>query len=626
MNNPYRILRTDTMAGVKAVKNYIPSPSLEDNTTSGWALGTTGTLTNAIPTGSPTFGSGASGNLSIAAANSAQIRDGYYLSLVSAAATTAGNMLHTDAMTIHSADKSQVLAYSFRYRATTNPTNGNWSGTSSNSFAVAAYDVTNSVWLGVVGNFSLTQSSGIGTASGTMQIGATTATLRFCIYNANASAGAITVDFDDFFLGPQVISSGPAVTDTMTYTPTIVGFGSPSAINFTSRRDGDCLEVIGSFTSGTSTSTAASITLGFNGTNANVTADTSKIGASKFVGKVGIGKASTTYFSASILSPASNATTVQFGIQTSAASEITPGANGDAIATSGVGVHFSFRIPIVGWSSNTQMSSDTDTRVCEVILTGSSTSLTSSVVTVAPTTVTADTHGAWSGSTFTCPITGFYQLQATLVGTSIAQNSSSGFAVGYRINSGSDVYMNTVVGQASVTVQFTASGSAKVYLTAGQTVQFRAVASVTQNATAFYASISRDCGPSVITATETVSFSANTSTTAGTTSQCFIYTVKDHDTHNAYSTSTGKFTVPVSGKYVFGSTSFAGASGFAANLYKNTVFTVQGTRAIASNSPGVLTHSLSLVAGDIIEIRPDASVTASGGATINTFYGYRVGN
>lgn len=125
-------------------------------------------------------------------------------------------------------------------------------------------------------------------------------------------------------------------------------------------------------------------------------------------------------------------------------------------------------------------------------------------------------------------------------------------------------------------------------------------------------------------ASETVSFSANTSTTAGTTSQCFIYTVEDHDSQGAYSTVTGKFTAPISGKYCFQSTGYVGG---AANffLYKNSSSVIQGV-GLTVGSPGILSHTISLLAGDVVEIRPGSSVTASGSASLNTFSGYRVGN
>ena len=205
----------DIPTGSGGAKNYLGTVNdvnlngdFELGNTTGWSLGTIGTLTGGIPTGTPTFGSGASGNLSISAVSSGQLAGSYSLSYLSSAATTAGNMLSSDAFTIDIADQAKVLRYEFSYKAQTNPNNANWSGSSSSSFGIAAWDVTNSVWLGVPGRFGMIQSSGVGVAEGTFQTNSNTSQIRFIVYNANATTGAVTVYFDDFALGPQSTSTG----------------------------------------------------------------------------------------------------------------------------------------------------------------------------------------------------------------------------------------------------------------------------------------------------------------------------------------------------------------------------------------------------------------------------------
>ena len=97
----------------KPVKNYIQYADFENNSTTGWSLGTVGTLTNGIPTGSPTFGSGASGNLSISVVSSGQLAGAYSLSYASSAATTQGNMFASSAYTIDAEDQAKVLTFKF---------------------------------------------------------------------------------------------------------------------------------------------------------------------------------------------------------------------------------------------------------------------------------------------------------------------------------------------------------------------------------------------------------------------------------------------------------------------------------------------------------------------------------
>lgn len=130
--------------------------------------------------------------------------------------------------------------------------------------------------------------------------------------------------------------------------------------------------------------------------------------------------------------------------------------------------------------------------------------------------------------------------------------------------------------------------------------------------------------PAVILASSQVSFAATTSTTAATTSAPFIFTVKDHDTNTAYSTSTGQFVVPANqgGQYFFNWSVYT-AGTFLARLYVNGSFTknaIQGT----SNTPSQGSHIITLVPGDTVEIRPDGNATASGGSTNQTFSGFKL--
>lgn len=62
-------------------------------------------------------------------------------------------------------------------------------------------------------------------------------------------------------------------TSFVAYTPTFAGFGTVTVSSFYSRRVGDVLEVYGTFTSATVSATIATISLGYNGTDSNVTAD-----------------------------------------------------------------------------------------------------------------------------------------------------------------------------------------------------------------------------------------------------------------------------------------------------------------------------------------------------------------
>lgn len=536
-------------------KNYLTTykgntgnGDFEQASTNGWSLGTMGTLTNGLPTGTPTFGSGASVNLSISTVNSGQLAGAYSLSYVSSAATTAGNMLASSAFAIDTEDQSKVMTVKFYYSAPSNPANDNWSGTSSNSFAWAAYDVTNSVWLPSTGNFCMTQSYGIGYCTGTVQTGSSTASIRLVMYNANATSGATTLYLDDFFFGPQTAPMGPAMTDWVAYTPTFVGFGTVTNIAVYSRRVGMNLEVQGQFQAGTTTATTATMTLGYGGGNANVSMNSSYLPNSTVIGEATIGQASTTYFGAYIIAPSSSGTVVNFGVQTSAANALSA-ASGTGAATNAY-ITFKFSVPIVGWSSNSNVSSDTDTRVVAFAVAGSTTtSATNSsyVVAQAGATTTVNTHGTYNGSTtYTIPVTGVYESSTVIstgatVGTKNAYLYKNGASVG-QFSTG------TAAAYAGI------SGSVLFSANAGDTinVEYYNQSGSTETWYLLDWSVKRLSGPAVIAATESVN--ANYQTSAGqnisnNTSTEVVFATKNFDSHNAMNTSTGTYTVPVSGKY-----------------------------------------------------------------------------
>ena len=95
----------------QGLKNYIISNAdIEQGSTTGYSLGTA-TLTNNFPSGVPTFGSGASGNLSLSTISSGQLAGTYSLGYLSSAATTVGNFVATNAFSVDLEGQAKVMAY-----------------------------------------------------------------------------------------------------------------------------------------------------------------------------------------------------------------------------------------------------------------------------------------------------------------------------------------------------------------------------------------------------------------------------------------------------------------------------------------------------------------------------------
>jgi hypothetical protein len=140
-----------------------------------------------------------------------------------------------------------------------------------------------------------------------------------------------------------------------------------------------------------------------------------------------------------------------------------------------------------------------------------------------------------------------------------------------------------------------------------------------------YVSIHRLSGPSVIAANEAVA--AKYTATAGTAinnTTPNIYDTKLVDTHNQFNTSTGEYTVPVSGIYeVFGR--MYSTTAIATFILLNGSIYSQGADATAG-APGTISDIIPCIAGDILALSSNSSTTASGPNYLNSISIIRVGN
>lgn len=620
-------------------KNYFIYNSFENNATTGWSLGNVSLTTN-FPSGVPTFGSGASGNLSISAVSGSPIAGTYALSYASSAATTAGNFVSSDAFTIDNEDQAKILAFRFSYKVQSGTVD--MSGTTSNSFGVAIYDVTNAAWIQPAGVFNLVQNSGIGIATGTFQTSSNGTSYRLLIYNANATSGAVTMYFDTFFVGPQVTSIAPAMSDWVKYTPTITGFGTPTGLNIFSRRTGDTLEVQGYFTSGTPTATQAQLTLGYNGINANVVAaDVSKFNGG-IVGILTVNKTSTTYFGGKVLGGA-GANYVAFSQQTSTTEETTP-LNGNLIASSGQFVEFQFKLPIQGWSSNTISSADTDTRVIAAQFSTSTGTITNggtdAIVPLSTTNVNQGGMVFTSGASanIVIPVSGTYRITTTIGYTNSGITGAQ--TIGYKINNSATVNIGVRAAPANFD---TITGYSNIDLKAGDVVYMIARNPHSSNLTIDGAriSIERLSGPAVVQATETVAADAylNATTTITTNTKVTGWAVNDNS-HGAFDTTNSRFVAPVSGRYLatvnlmYNISAFSSSGQLDTSIYKNGT-SVGYSRTLIITGTGFInstvTRVVKLLAGEYLEVFGNKAtgtytVSSHNDANSSTISVVRIGN
>jgi hypothetical protein len=300
-------------------------------------------------------------------------------------------------------------------------------------------------------------------------------------------------------------------------------------------------------------------------------------------------------------------------------------------------INFQVAVPIAGWSSNTVMSSDTDTGMVALIANTSSTAATSS----SPykfSNVVKDTRGGYNASTgvYTVKVTGLYFIDAAIM----QSNSDSSLTI--RQN-GSVVAKQTVSAGTATTQSLPIS--AVIYAKADDTIDVAPGTSATASGTATenYFNVVLLNGNVTVAASESVNAKYNTSSTVITSSATTIkFTSKEFDSHNDYDTSTGDYTIPISGKYRISATvtgnSLSGANSeiLQLSVAKNgTAVTTLGRfifQATVGDNPFVAgTTTLSLLPDDVITIQAITvnslgNVTLDGSSTNNHFEIERVGN
>ena len=599
-------------------KTYVPNGDFEANVTTGWTLCNT-TLTGVIPTGSITNTASSFSALSVT--STSPLAGAYSLAVASGGATTAGQGFCSSAFTIDSEDSTTPRVQTIR-ASYSGLANQNFSGTSSNTWAIYVYDVTNSVWIQPQGVYNFI---GDGKLVATFQPNSTSSSYRLVFLNVNASSGAIATKFDSITVGPQAVAMGPAMTDATSYTMTVGATTTPPTKGTTTidlatwRRDGDYMEIAYNLVQ-TGAGTAGSGTYLFP-LPSGFSIDTTK----QAVG-TGIAQSNVGYFVSNMLSGlqgsvmAYNSTNLALsGIdQTTSLGFVT---NSYSLFTSGSGVlSFRARVPLAGWSSNSSMSADTDTRVVAASCYASGAQTPGANAQINFDTKYFDTHsavttgaGAWK---FTAPVSGIYDVLGM-----VGWTSTQGYVQLWK-NGAAYQYLS-IIGNSTATPY--PSFATQIQLSAGDYIDLRTTAASAlvggSAPTQTYVSISRRSGPAVVQASETVaaSYYLSASGAPGTNVQ-INYDTKITDSHAAVTTGAGawKFTAPAPGRYsvsVYTSTSASPDI----NLYKNGSAYIRLGSMSSSIAAGA-TVVLPLLQGDYIDARPDSTASITGGAAPITSY------
>lgn len=442
-----------------------------------------------------------------------------------------------------------------------------------------------------------------------MQAASVGLTNRLHIHQATANTG-YTIKFEVKLVSSNPLGYSPIVDEFTAYTPTISGFGSPSGVSFFSRRVGDSLEVFGSFGSGSSTAGAAQITVGYKGSDQNLTIDTSKITGNTLIGSYFVG--ATGSMAGALLAPPSDAKYIAFGYTPSGSVNPLTAANGNNVAGLGTSVQVYFKVPIKGWSENTLTISEYDGRlvVAEYGDFVGTTGTTSQEYIYA--TKLKDTHNAveTDGSTywrFRAPYSMEYEIslfsRCSVGGASVLsiyKNGSQEKIFGYHDNS----------------MPLTSTG--RLFLSAGDYIDMRPASSSTNLATSINPTITirSVSGAQEITMGERIfadyTFSGNKTVSPG----IIDYDYKQFDSHSAVTTGgSWKFTAPRTDIYTLKGNQ-QGDAGAQLQIYKNGV-TQRIVNDVLTSVSQSWSFSIILAAGDYIDVRTNSTYNSLNGGAAN---------
>ena len=622
LNSNFRTLTADNMEGVVSTRNYLKN-SFENGSLTGWTELSVA-LTSGLPTGTPTISAAAASSLTLSVTSTTPLSLDKSLLVSVPSALTAGQGFISDAFTLDRMDLGKVITVSFDYERISGTYN--FSGTlGSQTWMVYVYDVTagGANWIQPAGFLGMNQSSSAGRVACTFQSSVVAGQqYRIAVIASQAAAGASSIELDNFTASRQTAPIGPVVTDWVSYTPT----GSWTVNTTYSgkwRRVGDAMEVnVGVSLSGAPNAANLTVNIpsGFStdGTKMTSVALTDASVSGQILKGV-TGYAITGYVnnstsiqlvyisngSVSSESPVSSTAPVSF-------------ANGDAISVT-------FRVPISGWSSNVQLSNDTDTRVVALRATNSI-SRTMSFPYTSPTvaifeTVENDTHGAYSTANglYRVPVSGFYRVTHHFLSNSASLVAGQSLGSWVQKNGSNHsllaVYRTPV---ASNTI-YEGSGSTIVFCNAGDTLACAlysdvATTSYTGAPTTNYLSIERLSGPSVVAASESVS--AIYQTSAGqsiphNSATVIVFGTKIFDSHSAMNASTGVFTCPVSGEYQLSAAFYFSTAITATATDIQTIAYKNGVAYLGVNNAKSGTAAAPLTTSGTIRIRCNAGDTLS---------------
>jgi hypothetical protein len=272
--------------------------------------------------------------------------------------TTINAFIETPMFSLDLVDLSKAIVLSFD--VTGNSADGNYDVVVMRYNSGGTYQET----ISVAGNASTGTPASAKLPTGTTTfkgffVSGSTATDLYAVRFRKLLAVNNDVQIDSLFVGPQSLSAGVAMQESLPYTPTFsAGWGTPTSISAKYRRVGEYLEVTGSFVSGTVAASLGSISI-----PSGLTIDTTKINLQNTTASAGdpVGWISSQSGASPrsyqlVLAPGTSTNFVYMAGLVTLNNALLPAASVAAIFDSSATTAFYFRLPVAQWSSNVTMA------------------------------------------------------------------------------------------------------------------------------------------------------------------------------------------------------------------------------------------------------------------------------
>lgn len=458
--------------------------------------------------------------------------------------------------TISKQDEGHILSIDFSYLIGSGTFQAG-SDSQDSDLEVFVYDVTNSQLIEPVSYKLYSNSSNPSYFHGTFQSAYNSTSYRLILHVATSNTSAWALTLDSVTVSSQKAAQGPPVTDWVSFTPT-GSWTTNTTYTGSWRRVGDSIEVRARATcSGAPDSSVLTVNLpsGYSIDTGKLTSHSEDLVLGSGIARDSLSGSyngiTAVYQSATSVALFVGGSSVHTGItylkDQASVSQSVPFTFGASDY-----VEVQFKAPILGWSSNVQMSSDGGTRlvIAKYTATSSASVPDSATVFNFGTKVEDRTSSVTTGSSwkFTAPDSGSYRVAAVISFTS--GSSASRYDISIRKNG---IVTDTAFLTPAVSTVNSSVISSIVQLNAGDyidVVHNETVNGGSYAGTGQSISIEKVSGSQQFAASDTVAARYSgvpTGTIDNTFNNILTFPTKSYDYTGSY--SSGTFTCPISGLY-----------------------------------------------------------------------------